>query len=218
MGQTCVQHPNAALNANARRKMVDLVLEDGWSVTAAAQQFQVDPKTVRKWRDRFLTQGAVGLLDRPSTPHNSPNRTSDAKQAEVLNLRLTQRRCAAHIANTIGLACSTVQKILNSEGMGQLNNGDRATRPTPTRYVHDIPGDLVHVDVKKNSSLSQTAASARALQVLEASICSSTLLLMTTADSLTQRYSTTKPLTPPHDSGIGPRPGSLIAVSAYELY
>ena len=45
------QHPNAALTPTQRLKMVRLV-EDGWSVAAAAQRFQVDDKTTRKWLDR----------------------------------------------------------------------------------------------------------------------------------------------------------------------
>jgi transposase-like protein len=34
--------------------MVDCVLEDGWTIEATAERFQVDAKTVRKWRDRFV--------------------------------------------------------------------------------------------------------------------------------------------------------------------
>ncbi len=46
------QHPDAALAPAARLKMARLVTDDGWSVAAAAQRFQVGPATVRKWRDR----------------------------------------------------------------------------------------------------------------------------------------------------------------------
>jgi len=34
-----------------------LLLEGNWTVAAAAAQFQVDAKTVRKQRDRFLARG-----------------------------------------------------------------------------------------------------------------------------------------------------------------
>ena len=43
------QHPNAPLTPEGRR-MVCCVIDDGWTVTAAAERFQVDAKTVRKWR------------------------------------------------------------------------------------------------------------------------------------------------------------------------
>jgi len=51
------QHPNAPLTPEGRRRMVGCVVEQGWSVAATAERFQVDPKTVRKWRDRFLAEG-----------------------------------------------------------------------------------------------------------------------------------------------------------------
>jgi transposase-like protein len=69
------QHPNAALTPKHRRKMVDCLLELGWTVEMTAERFQIDAKTVRKWRDRFLGEGEAGLWDRSSRPHRSPNRT-----------------------------------------------------------------------------------------------------------------------------------------------
>ena len=55
--------------------MVACVLEDCWTIEATADRFQVDAKTVRKWRDRYLAEGPSGLLDRSSRPHCSPNAT-----------------------------------------------------------------------------------------------------------------------------------------------
>ena len=60
------QHPNAPLTPEGRRRMVGCVLERGWTVTVTTERFQVDAKTVRKWRDRFLAEGDAGLLDRSS--------------------------------------------------------------------------------------------------------------------------------------------------------
>ncbi len=150
MVQTAVQHPNAALNAKARHRMVDLILNEGEPVAVVARQFRIDPKTARKWRDRFLSEGTAGLDDRSSRPHRSPNRTSSAQRAQVLDLRSRHHRCAAAIANEVGLANSTVQKILNSEGLGKLDILKNAAAASSTRrYEHDNPGDLVHVDIKK---------------------------------------------------------------------
>jgi transposase InsO family protein len=132
--------------------MVGCVVEAGWSVAATAQRFQVDPKTVRKWRDRFLTEGDAGLRDRSSRPRRSPNRTPRRLRAEVVRLRCRRRWGAAHIGFEVGLAASTVQNILASEGLGRLDRGDRATggsRPRPRRYQRQHPGELIHVDVKK---------------------------------------------------------------------
>jgi transposase InsO family protein len=129
--------------------MVECVIVRGWTVAATAERFQVDAKTVRKWRDRFLVDGAAGLWDRSSRPRRSPNRTPAATRARVLELRRERRWGAGHIGFEVGLAASTVQMILISEGLGRLDRGDRATKTPPQRYQRDTPGELIHVDVKK---------------------------------------------------------------------
>lgn len=148
------QHPNARLTPTHRRNMVDCVLIKRWSVAATAERFQVDPKTVRKWVNRYLDEGAAGLLDRSSRPHHSPNRTPRACRRRVIRLRRKRRWGADHIAHETGLAASTVQSILNSEGLGRLDTGDRAnTNELVRRYQRDRPGELVHVDIKKLSGI-----------------------------------------------------------------
>ncbi len=144
------QHPNAPLTVEGRRRMVDCVVQRGWTVTATAQRFQVDAKTVRKWRDRFLTEGPGGLRDRSSRPRWSPNRTPRPLRRRVLKLRRKRRWGAAHIGFEVGLAASTVQTILNQAGVGRLDRGDRATDTRVVRrYQRDTPGELIHVDIKK---------------------------------------------------------------------
>src|SRR5262245_39044968 len=134
--------------------MVSCVLDRGWSVEATAERFQVDAKTVRKWRKRFLDEGERGLLDRSPRPLRSPKRTSPARREEVIRLRTQHRWGADHIAHETGLASSTVGSILCRAGLGRLDQGDRATSREPVcRYERDRPGELVHVDVKKLSGI-----------------------------------------------------------------
>ncbi|MBU1492739.1 MAG: IS481 family transposase [Actinobacteria bacterium] len=143
-------HPNAPLTPEGRRRMVGWVVDAGWSVTSTAERFQVDPKTVRKWRDRFLADGDAGLWDRSSRPRRSPNRTPETIRARVVELRRQRRWGAGHIGFEVGLASSTVQAILNSEGLGRLDRGDRATNTRVVqRYQRELPGELIHIDVKK---------------------------------------------------------------------
>ena len=149
MQQPRRQHPNASLTPEGRRKMVALVIDDGWSIEATAERFQLDAKTVRKWRDRFLTEGEAGLQDRSSRPHRSPNRTLASRRKRVVHLRRKRRWGADRIAHETGLAPSTVQAILNAAGLGRLDSGDRATREPVVRYQRERPGELIHVDVKK---------------------------------------------------------------------
>lgn len=148
------QHPNAPLTPEGRRRMVACVIEEGWTVESTAERFQVDAKTVRKWRDRFLVEGQAGLLDRSCRPHSSPNRTSRQLRGRVVRLRSKRRWGADRIGFEVGLAASTVQKILNQEGMGRLDRGDRATVSRPVnRYQWEEPGDLIHVDIKKLAAI-----------------------------------------------------------------
>jgi transposase InsO family protein len=148
------QHPNAVLTPTGRRRMVACVIEQRWTIEATAERFQVDAKTVRKWRDRFAAEGADGLVDRSSRPHQSPNQTPSKLERRVLGLRRRHRWGAAHIAHELGLAASTVQAILHRHGCGRLDRGDRATAAEPPRrYQRRRPGELAHVDVKKIAAI-----------------------------------------------------------------
>ena len=154
MSKATTQHPNAVLTPVGRRRMVACVLEDHWTIEATAERFQVDAKTVRKWRDRFVAEGEGGLFDRSSRPHRSPRRTKATLTNKVLQLRRNHRWGADHIAHETGLAASTVQSILNAAGCGRLDRGDRATDTTAVhRYQRERPGELIHVDVKKISGI-----------------------------------------------------------------
>jgi transposase InsO family protein len=133
--------------------MVACVVDHGWTIEATADRFQVDAKTVRKWRDRYLSEGAPGLMDRSSRPHRSPNATPPRMVRRVLHLRRKQRWGADHIAHEVGLAASTVQRICRDGGLGRLDRGDRATAGPVRRYQRDQPGELIHVDVKKLAAI-----------------------------------------------------------------
>ncbi|MBG7605570.1 MAG: helix-turn-helix domain-containing protein, partial [Actinobacteria bacterium] len=109
---TLRQHPNAPLTVEGRRRMVRCVLDQRWTVEATAGRFQVDAKTVRKWRDRYVAEGDRGLFDRSCRPHRSPNRTPRQLRRRVLRLRRRRRWGADHFGFEVGLAASTVQ---NSE-------------------------------------------------------------------------------------------------------
>jgi transposase InsO family protein len=148
------QHPNAVLTPVGRLRMVRCVLVKRWTIEATAERFQVDAKTVRKWRDRFLEEGEAGLVDRSSRPKRSPMRTPRRLRRRVVTLRKKRRWGADRIAHEVGLAASTVQRILNTAGCGRLDRGDRATNLEPVRrYERERPGELIHVDVKKIAAI-----------------------------------------------------------------
>jgi hypothetical protein len=82
--------------------MVDCIVDPGWTVGATAERFQVDAKTVRKWRDRFVSEGDAGLLDRSCRPHRSPNRTPPSVRHRVVKLRRQRRWGAERIGFETG--------------------------------------------------------------------------------------------------------------------
>ena len=78
-------HANAALSLNQRRRMVGRVIEEGWSLTKAAEAAEVSDRTCAKWVHRCRAEGQAGLLDRSSAPHRIPHRTP-TERVEVIEL------------------------------------------------------------------------------------------------------------------------------------
>jgi transposase InsO family protein len=87
----------------------------------------------------------AGLRDRSSAPHRVANRTPRDRVEVIVKLRKL-RFTAAEIAETLGMALSTVSGILTRLGLGRL--GRLGLEPA-VRYECSRPGELVHVDVKK---------------------------------------------------------------------
>jgi transposase InsO family protein len=121
-------------------------LQEGWGVSALAQAMGVDPRTVRKWRDRFAAEGAAGLVDRSSRPHRSPTRLGEAAAAEIERLR-RERLSGPAIARQARRPVSTVGAWLRRLGLGRLAALD--PKPPIVRYERERPGELIHVDTKK---------------------------------------------------------------------
>nr|WP_210261051.1 leucine zipper domain-containing protein [Enterovirga sp. DB1703] len=76
-------HQNARTTPRSRMLIAER-LHGGWTVTAVATGMGIDPKTVRKWRDRFAAEGEAGLLDRSSRPHRSPTRLDEEAEGDRL--------------------------------------------------------------------------------------------------------------------------------------
>ncbi len=138
-------HANAALSLNRRRLLCRRVVEERWSVRSAAAAAEVSERCARKWVGRYRAQGEVGLLDRSSAPRSIPHRTSEERVAAIAALRRL-RFTGPEIAETLGMALSTVSGILLRIGMGKLG---RLGLEAAVRYERERPGELIHIDVKK---------------------------------------------------------------------
>jgi transposase InsO family protein len=138
-------HGNAALSWQGRRRLAVRVAVEGWTLTAAAEAAGVSVRCARKWVGRYRLEGEQGLADRSSAPRLVANRTPEDRVAAIVALRRL-RLTAAEIAETLGMALSTVSGILARQGLGRLG---RLGLEQPVRYERSRPGELVHIDVKK---------------------------------------------------------------------
>jgi transposase InsO family protein len=137
-------HANAALSWSGRRELARRVVDQGWTVTTAAEAAGVSVRCARKWVGRYRGGDRV-LLDRSSAPRRVANRTAPERLAAIAALRRL-RMTAAEIAETLAMPLSTVSGILTRLGLGRL--GRIGLEPS-VRYERSRPGELVHLDVKK---------------------------------------------------------------------
>jgi transposase InsO family protein len=138
-------HGNAALSWQGRRRLARRVVVEGWTLAAAAAAAGVSVRCARKWVGRYRAEGEAGLFDRSSAPRRVANRTPADRVAVIVLLR-GLRFTAAEIAETLGMALSTVSGILTRMRLGRLG---RLGLEQPLRYERSRPGELVHVDVKR---------------------------------------------------------------------
>ena len=188
----------------------------GWTIEATAERFQVDAKTVRKWRDRFLAEGDAGLLDRSSRPHRSPKRTNAKRPRQVLYLRRKHRWGADHIAHETGLAASTVQsdparRRLRPARSRRPRHRHRAGASLPARTPRRVDPRRRQEDRRHPQRWRLAAPRPRRRRYTRhngPATATSTPRSMTAPGSSTPRSTTTNKPSPPPGSGTAPPPGS----------
>ena len=148
-------HANARLTVHGRALLVERVLA-GHRPADVAHQMGCSRATAYKWLRRFATEGAQGLRDRPSRPHRCPHRTPQVLEERILEARRVHRTGADWIAAELGIAASSVGRVLARHRVALLRDLDSLTgepvRRGPAsgvRYERERPGELVHIDVKK---------------------------------------------------------------------
>jgi transposase InsO family protein len=151
-----VSHANARLTFHGRVLLVRRVRVDQRPVSHVAKELGVSRQCAHRWVGRFDAEGWEGLADRSSRPRSMPRRTPPAVEAAVIEARTRLRQGPGFVAEATGVPERTVTRILRRAGLPRLAECDpltgqviRASRQTFTRYEHDHPGSLVHIDVKK---------------------------------------------------------------------
>lgn len=141
-------HANAPLTPTGRRILCERI-EKGRPIAHIAGEMGVSRQTASKWWNRYLDEGDAGLVDRRSVPHRSPNRLCQRTERRIIGLRVNRRWGPARIAGHLGLVCSTVWRVLVRYGLSRLRYLDPSSGRVIRRYERAVPGELLHVDVKK---------------------------------------------------------------------
>jgi transposase InsO family protein len=144
-----VSHRNAALTPVQRLRLARLVVDDDWSISAAASYFRVSWDTASKWSRRYVELGSEGMTDRSSRPHQHPNKTPRAVVKKIVHLRIKKRLGPVQLAGRLGMPASTVHAVLVRCRLNRLSHVDVKTGEPARRYEHEKPGALIHVDVKR---------------------------------------------------------------------
>jgi transposase InsO family protein len=139
-------HKNARLTRHSRAELVRRVLEQGQRPKVVAMAFGVDVKTVRKWVERFRSEGPGGLSDRSSRPRRLRQPTPAATVEQIIALR-RQRWTGQQIARQAKVSPATVGRILRRARLSRIRDLEP---PQPVvRYERQTPGELIHIDIKK---------------------------------------------------------------------
>ena len=109
-----MSHANAALTPRARLRLARLIVEDGWTPSAAAKMFMVSTVTARKWA---AATGPKGRRDaRPVQPAAfEPEPDPRAGETQIVRLRWRRRLGPVQIGGELGIAA-----LNRSRGAGAL--------------------------------------------------------------------------------------------------
>jgi transposase len=111
-----MSHANAALTPRQRLRVARLVVDHGWPVSRAAEQFNCSWPTAKRWATRYAAMGGAGMIDRSSSPHRVANRTPQHLVRKVVHLRWKQRLGPVAIGAKLAMPASTVHVVLVGTG------------------------------------------------------------------------------------------------------
>jgi transposase InsO family protein len=135
----------------AREELCHLALSEGVNRRELCRRFNIRPRILYKWLDRYRQAGVAGLLDHSRRPHRSPSQTSPEMEVAVLAVRQENPVWGGRkIRRTLerrGLsapASSTITGILRRNGVAMVAPGKKIWK----RFEHAEPNDLWQMDFK----------------------------------------------------------------------
>jgi len=103
-----VSHRNARTTFQGRLLIVQRH-RDGWRQAHIAKAMWASRQCVKKWLDRYVSEGAAGLHDRSSRPHSCPRRTPEQVEDRIIELRRRERRGPDWLGAELGVPARTVR-------------------------------------------------------------------------------------------------------------
>jgi transposase InsO family protein len=144
-------HGNAALSWQGRRRLVQRVVSEGWTLTAAAEAAGVSVRCARKWVGRYRLEGELGLHDRSSAPRRVANRT-----APELGLEPALRYERARPGELVHVDVKKLGRIQGGAGW-RVRGGRQHYNPRYTDQAgnvrHTVGYEYVHIAVDDHSRL-----------------------------------------------------------------
>jgi len=138
-------HKNAASSPRSRALLVRRVMEQGWTMTNAAEAIGMSERRGWEWLRRYRTEGEAGLQDRSSRPRRF-RQTAARIQRRIIRLRRARLTCR-RIAEVVGRSRATVARVVGRCGLSRLR---ALEAPVPIRrYERQRPGELLHIDIKR---------------------------------------------------------------------
>ena len=126
-------HANALLGPKGREVMVLRVLEQGWSLTEAAEAAGVSDRTCSKWIARYRAEGQLGLIDRPSTPRHVPHRTPEDRVELIASLRRLRMTGAETLTRSGAEIRVAEDRVSDSSGRAPSSSDPPKLMPTACR-------------------------------------------------------------------------------------
>jgi len=131
-----MQHGNAPLTPNGRRRLVALVEEEDLTFEAAAAASNVAKSTAHTWVSRWRQASEAErrdlscLQDRSSRPHTSPQMLSEADHERCCEVRRRTGWGPRLVASEVGIPHATVHRALRRRGCSRV---PREPRPAALR-------------------------------------------------------------------------------------
>jgi len=94
-------------------------------VSQAARECGTTRRTVRKWLQRYRSEGPAGLRDRSRAPRRPARKTPPEVELRVVQLRKEHPSWGARRMQKLGgirLSHGTIERILRSHGLVKLNS------------------------------------------------------------------------------------------------